>query len=1069
MKHIYIQIICCLVLLGLAGCRQDEWQSQQQETRLTSVKATVPASVRSRTQLSGNSVIWERSDAIGIFSNASTEAVRYDLTGIEDGVASFESETGVSGDEFYAFYPYSAQSTTNGSRVVSFHLPNEQDYRSGSFDTGVCPMVAKSTTDEFRFLQTCGIIRLRLTGTMAISSISLRGNGNEAIVGDGTIDIASDAPVFSIHGDAFGSVRLRTSDNVQLTETNATEFHFVIAPQTFAKGITVEITGIVNGQKQVIRKQTSKSVTVTRSVISSFAAVDADAELELEGPTDWDVLVALYDATNGDNWTNNDNWCTDKPLSEWYGVTMDYYNEKVTLLNLNDNNLSGTIPEEIENLDLSTLNLSNNQLTGEMPASIGNVSTLYYLNIANNKLTGSIPSELGKLANLEYCYLHNNQLTGGIPSELGNLSKLRNCYLHNNQLTGGIPSELGNLSKLRNCYLYNNQLTGSIPSELGKLANLESCCLHNNQLAGSIPSEFGNLSKLSNCYLYNNQLTGSIPSEFGKLANLEICYLFGNQLEGTLPESLANLTKLSVMDFSGNMLGGDLPEAVTATDWWQRDGYVCIRQNAPGGFTFETVNLHIPDFTATDNRGNTIRTADIVSDHKVTLYYIWATGYSREFHPVMSELYQRYKNHSLEIIGVCDDGISNPAEANNYIESNNMEWPTLMGNPEGGIAYSGFPTVIAFDETGKMIFHDDFMSRDELPTFLKGILGEGDEPYESTDYSADKKVVTLQKAARGNGINVVLMGDAFSDRQIADGTYESVMRQAAEAFFSEEPYTSFKDLFNVYYVNAVSKNEGYVTGGETVFSCYFGEGTHVGGADELCMQYAQSVGFTDEQMQDVLIIVMMNSTKYAGTCWMYYNTNCIGDYGRGTSVAYFPIGTSYEDLSATLHHEAGGHGFAKLADEYAYEYMGTIPDHEILDYQRSREDYGWWKNTDYISDPAQVYWSKFIDDSRYDFENIGVYEGACTYWKGAYRPTESSIMRNNSGGFNAPSREAIYYRIHKLAYGESWPYDYEEFVSWDLNRRVRSRSVSVSQKKYPLAAPPVIINARWENGRFIYE
>lgn len=952
MKHIYIQIICCLVLLGLAGCRQDEWQSQQQETRLTSVKATVPASLRSRTQLSGNSVIWERSDAIGIFSNASTEAVRYDLTGIEDGVASFESETGVSGDEFYAFYPYSAQSTTNGSRVVSFYLPNEQDYRSGSFDTGVCPMVAKSATDEFRFLQTCGIIRLRLTGTMAISSISLRGNGNEAIVGDGTIDIASDAPVFSIHGDAFGSVRLRTSDNVQLTETNATEFHFVIAPQTFAKGITVEITGIVNGQKQVIRKQTSKSVTVTRSVISSFAAVDADAELELEGPTDWDILVALYDATNGDNWTNNDNWCTDVPLSEWYGVTMGYYhNEKVAFLDLSDNNLTGTIPEEIENLDLSFLNLRNNQLTGEIPASIGNVSTLYYLNIANNKLTGSIPSELGKLANLEYCYL------------------------------------------------------------------------------------------------------------------------FGNQLEGTLPESLANLTKLSVMDFSGNMLGGDLPEAVTATDWWQRDGYVCVRQNAPGGFTFETVNLHIPDFTATDNRGNTIRTADIVSDHKVTLYYIWATwcGYSREFHPVMSELYQRYKNHSLEIIGVCDDGVSNPAEANNYIESNNMEWPTLMENPEGGIAYSGFPTVIAFDETGKMIFHDGFMSRDELPTFLKGILGEGDEPYESTDYSADKKVVELQKAAGGNGINVVLMGDAFSDRQIADGTYESVMRQTAEAFFSEEPYTSFKDLFNVYYVNAVSKNEGYVTGGETVFSCYFGEGTHVGGADELCMQYAQSVGFTDEQMQDVLIIVMMNSTKYAGTCWMYYNTNCIGDYGRGTSVAYFPIGTSYEDLSAVLHHEAGGHGFAKLADEYAYEYMGTIPDHEILDYQRSREDYGWWKNTDYISDPTQVYWSKFIDDSRYDFENIGVYEGACTYWKGAYRPTESSIMRNNVGGFNAPSREAIYYRIHKLAYGDSWTYDYEGFVSWDLNRRVRSRSVSVSQKKYPLAAPPVIINARWENGRFIYE
>jgi len=497
-----------------------------------------------------------------------------------------------------------------------------------------------------------------------------------------------------------------------------------------------------------------------------------------------------------------------------------------------------------------------------------------------------------------------------------------------------------------------------------------------------------------------------------------------------------------------------------------------MSQNAPGGFNFETLNLYIPDFTATDNRGNTVHTTEVTSTHKVTLYYIWATwcGYSQAFHPVMSGLYQRYKNHSLEIIGVCDDGMDNPTEANNYIESNNMEWPTLMENPEGGIPYTGFPTVIAFDETGKMIFHSSFTSRDELPDFIKGILGEGDAPYESTDFSADGKAYTLQTASDGNGINVVLMGDAFSDRQIADGTYENVMKQAADAFFSEEPYTSFKDMFNVYYVNAVSKNEGYVDGGETIFSGTFGGGTHVMGNDELCMKYAQTAfNFTNEQMQDVLIVVMMNSTAYAGTCYMYYNTGYTSDYGRGTSVAYFPIGTSYEDLATILHHEAGGHGFAKLNDEYAYEYMGMIPESEIHDEQNMRENYGWGKNTDYIPDPARVYWSKFIADSRYASENIGVYEGACTYWTGAYRPTENSIMNDNTGGFNAPSREAIYYRIHKLAYGESWTYDYEDFVNWDLNQRARSRVSVVPQKKYPPTASPVIIKARWENGRFVYE
>ena len=979
MKYTYITLCLSLLLLSLAGCKQDEMQSSHQsDTRLTSVKATTSAAVKSRTQLSGNAVIWEQSDAIGIFSNTTAEAVRYDLTEIQGDEARFESETGVSGEEFYAFYPYSAQSAVDGTKI-SYRLTDGQDYRAGSFDTGDCPMVAKSTNSDFRFLQTCGIIRLRLTGTMAVSAIRLQGNNGEALAGDGTIDVASDAPVFTIdgNGDKQTTIQLRTSANVQLSELSVTEFYFVVAPQTLTQGITVDITGTINGKEQTIRKQTQKSITVTRSVISSFAAVDTDAELEPEGPTDRDILIALYDATNGDNWTDNTNWCTDAPLSEWYGVTLDYSQERVQYIHLSYNNLVGSIPEEIGNLtELYTLDLSGNTLTGEIPSSIGNMHILGYL------------------------YLNNNQLTGSIPQEIGNLSDLRACYI------------------------------------------------------------------------YENQLMGNIPSEFGNLINLEYCYLFGNQLTGEVPETLSRLTKLQAMDFSDNMLGGDVPEAVTATDWWQINGYRCIEQNEPGGFTFETLNLYIPDFTATDNRGNTIRTIDIVSSHKVTLYYVWATwcGNSKAFHPVMSELYQRYKNHSLEIIGVCDDGMDNPTEANNYIESNNMEWPTLMENPEGGIPYTGFPTVIAFDETGKMIFHSSFTSRDELPDFIKGILGEGDAPYESTDFSADGKAYTLQTASDGNGINVVLMGDAFSDRQIADGTYENVMKQAADAFFSEEPYTSFKDMFNVYYVNAVSKNEGYVDGGETIFSGTFGGGTHVMGNDELCMKYAQTAfNFTNEQMQDVLIVVMMNSTAYAGTCYMYYNTGYTSDYGRGTSVAYFPIGTSYEDLATILHHEAGGHGFAKLNDEYAYEYMGMIPANEIRDEQNMRENYGWGKNTDYISDPARVYWSKFIADSRYASENIGVYEGACTYWTGAYRPTENSIMNDNTGGFNAPSREAIYYRIHKLAYGESWTYDYEEFVNWDLNQRARSRVSVVPQKKYPPTAPPVVIKARWENGRFVYE
>ena len=188
--------------------------------------------------------------------------------------------------------------------------------------------------------------------------------------------------------------------------------------------------------------------------------------------------------------------------------------------------------------------------------------------------------------------------------------------------------------------------------------------------------------------------------------------------------------------------------------------------------------------------------------------------------------------------------------------------------------------------------------------------------YMSTDFGRDGHVTQLQKAKKGAGIDIVLMGDAFSDRQIADGTYASVMNDMIEAFFSEEPYTTYRDLFNVYSVDVVSTTEGYDHTGQALGG-YFGEGTRVGGSDGRCMEYALKA-VSEDRMDNTLIIVAMNSTKYAGTCW--YHDSVSGedkDYGCGTSVAYFPKGASFEDLAPLVHHEAGGHGFAKLCDEYA--------------------------------------------------------------------------------------------------------------------------------------------------------
>lgn len=332
--------------------------------------------------------------------------------------------------------------------------------------------------------------------------------------------------------------------------------------------------------------------------------------------------------------------------------------------------------------------------------------------------------------------------------------------------------------------------------------------------------------------------------------------------------------------------------------------------------------------------------------------------------------------------------------------------------------------------------------------------------YESSDYSADGKVRTLQTASRGDGIDIVIMGDGYSDRLIADGTYDSIMASAAERFFSVEPYKTFRDLFNVYSVTAVSKNEEFALGTETAFSGYFGGGTAIQGNDQAVFEYAQKA-VSAERMNEVLVLVIMNSDKYAGTCYMYYPTS--GDYGNGASIAYIPTGADEKAFEEVLHHEAGGHGFAKLADEYVYEEMLGIPDYVRSVYE-NEEQYGWWRNVDFTNDPKSVKWNMFLSDERYADEGLGVFEGGLTYWTGVYRPSENSIMRYNTGGFNAPSREAIYYRIHKLAYGESWTYDYEDFVGYDtvnLNATTgKTISTSIPSSIQPLSSP-VVIKQPW--------
>ena len=281
--------------------------------------------------------------------------------------------------------------------------------------------------------------------------------------------------------------------------------------------------------------------------------------------TDRVALVAFYYATGGPGWENNANWLSDKPLNQWFGVTIDK-NGRVVGLSWGENNLSGSIPPELGQLtNLTWLDISRHNLSGSIPAELGQLHNLERLRLYRNNLSGSIPAELGRLQNLKDLNLDGNQLTGSIPAELGQLQNLERLELgsnpgqESNQLTGSIPAELGQLHNLVHLGLRNNQLTGSIPAELGQLHNLERLSLAGNKLTGFIPSELAQLQNLDRLSLDSNQLTGEIPPWVVQLHNLDGLGLSENQLTGEIPPELSRLTKLMWLRLDNNKLTGSIP------------------------------------------------------------------------------------------------------------------------------------------------------------------------------------------------------------------------------------------------------------------------------------------------------------------------------------------------------------------------------------------------------------------------------------------------------------------------------------------------------------------------------
>ncbi len=711
------------------------------------------------------------------------------------------------------------------------------------------------------------------------------------------------------------------------------------------------------------------------------------------------ALMQIYQSMDGPNWNISGKWDLDKDLRQWSGVEW--------------------IPETGE----LRLMFQNFGLKGQFPDCFDGLSSCVKLWIQNEPgITGTLPASFAKLNHLGLLVIENTSMTS-LPDIFSGLPLWYVSISNNLLMAGPVPESLGESD-----LLMGEQSVDGVRVPLLQLSQ--------NGFTGTIPESWLRLGLKLN--IYNHKFSGQIPDYFYTAKD------------------------------PGYWINMYIDLGQSNEEYRKTDPFSIPDRDIPGYWPKRDINDVIT--------GKPIPYDDIIAGNKATVVFKWASWctYSAALLPRLKKMHEKYHKDGLEVIlrPAWGDDEGERILKNYILEHGYDIWYNFSSNDislsEGGaLGAFGTPFATVIDNKGNVIFSctpnvsDPSRGRfghvafNSLIPFLEDIFGplEDEEAYSSTDYSLDGTVVTLQKASVGKGINIVFMGDAYTDRDMNE-LYESLMWQANEEFFSIEPYKTFRDRFNVYAVRVVSKNgktgAGYSTALGTEAT---GTSTAISDAGtDKCYEYALKVpGINDKK--NLLICVLINSDGMTGITSMSKSLQ--------SGVAYCASGSNIRDVFGVLvRHEAGGHGFAFLSDEYSTQ-TGSPSQAVIDEFNMLYRDYGWYSNVDFTNNPANVKWSAFLNDDRYKDE-VGIFEGGATFTNGVYRPSQNSMMNKNLERFNAPSRWAIYKRIMELS-GETA--SFEKFLEYDVVNRASAsaaakpplKAAAAPERKFGYSNPPVVV------------
>jgi hypothetical protein len=296
---------------------------------------------------------------------------------------------------------------------------------------------------------------------------------------------------------------------------------------------------------------------------------------------------------------------------------------------------------------------------------------------------------------------------------------------------------------------------------------------------------------------------------------------------------------------------------------------------------------------------------------------------------------------------------------------------------------------------------------------------------------AEDEIITLNASSKGNNNNLIILGDGFDAKDISEGKLLATAQEAYDHFFDIEPYKTYKEYFNVYTAISVSPESGIGSVNRIVYNRFNTKaaGGGVNNADDdwnEIMKYACKAPTVNENnLGGTLVIMIPNTKEYAGTCYMFDD---------GFAVAYCPMSDyGYPlDFRGVVQHEAGGHGFGKLGDEYIYhnEFIDGCPctccSHNFeLAAIKSK---GWFRNLSLTGKMSEVDWNHLIFHPKYS-GIVDVFEGGYMHTRSVYRSEQNSCMNNDIPYYSTISRQAMVERIKTLA-GEA--FDFDDFVAKDV-------------------------------------